>query len=83
MQLCFVFFLFIVPACFTLDDTNAPKQFLEAINSTHDSDGYMCQLHDVAMNRYIMELKAKARKYHYKGGSILPKPRRVEDKGVK
>jgi hypothetical protein len=36
-------------------NANARHRFLKAIN-TGRSGGYMCQLHDVALNRYIIDL---------------------------
>ena len=49
--------MYIYSTCFfTLDDTNAQKHFLKAINSAYDSGRYMCQLHDVDLTKYIMEL---------------------------
>ncbi|KAL9987554.1 hypothetical protein ACROYT_G001882 [Oculina patagonica] len=41
---------------FTLEDSNAKKDFLKAINSAHGSGGYMCQLQDVPLNKYLMAL---------------------------
>ena len=83
-----LFFPIYSTSFFTLDDTNARKHFLKAMNSAHDSGDYMCQLNDVALNQYIMELtdsfksQRKLRKYNYKGGSILPRPQRAEHIGA-
>lgn len=68
---------------FTLDDANARNKLLKAINSSQGAGGYMCQLHDVVLSRYIMQLTdnfraesiqnargQQAAKFHGKNGNL-------------
>lgn len=49
-------FIYFSTCFFTLEDANSRQRFLKAINCTEGAGGYMCQLHAVSLNRYLMEL---------------------------